>query len=440
MDFQVIVGGIPVTRKAGDRLQCAMTSTPQRYWTRNKKKETWEPLTEPQLIRILKECSLSGQRAKGEDISELEEALIYIGDENRIDYAISLAGYQEGRMERDGKILLITQSCQPQEAKEGDWSVLKTFMEGLMGEQVMDRHLAWWKWARMSLAGEQIMPGQVMIYVGISGAGKSFLQKMTTALLGGHASNPYLYMSGQSSFNADLFKSEHLVIEDQAADTGGKGRRAFGSKLKELVVNQVISCHGKGADATTLRPKWRVSMSMNPGRENMMILPPLDASILDKIMLIQCTKTEWFEAEIDKGWQAWGDLVASQLPALAHAIDTFEIPASLKHERYGVKPWHDKLLVAFESETSIEQQFLECVLNDLPSVLEGDAHWEGKSSDLTRIMLGTGMPSCHQVRGLLKWHGAAGSYLGSLSASNPETVTSRKVNGANLWRVQMPTT
>jgi hypothetical protein len=440
MDFKVIVGGMPVTRKSGEVLQCALTATPQRYWLRNRLQEMWNPITEPQLNRILKECGLSGQRAKGDDISELEEGLIYIGDENRIDYAISLAGYREGRMDRDGKVLLITQSCKPLPAVEGDWAVLRTFMEGLFGEQVLDRHLAWWKWARMSLTGEQIMPGQVMIYVGLSGAGKSFLQKMTTALLGGHASNPFLYMSGQSSFNSDLFKSEHLVIEDQSADTGGLGRRAFGSKLKELVVNQVISCHGKGADATTLRPKWRVSMSMNPGRENMMILPPLDASILDKIMLIQCTKTDWFEAEIKKGWERWGDLVASQLPALAHAIDTFEIPESLKHERYGVKPWHDKLLVEFESETSIEQQFLECVLNDLGTVMEGDAHWEGKSSDLSRIMLGNGMPSCHQVRGLLKWHGAAGSYLGTLSTTRPEIVTSRKVNGSNVWRIQLPTT
>lgn len=446
MDFQVTVAALPVMTAAKVPLQVAFTHKPMVYWCRYKHPKSgklgWWQLGETQMRIKLKSCKLNSVCAKGDDLSEVDQALLWIMERNRVDYAIDLAGYPEGWLDCDGRDLLVTQSCVPLPAVDGDWPHIEKYLKELLGATVFEYQMAWWQWARKSIRlSDSMLPGQVMVYIGESGAGKSFLQKMTTRLLGGHHSNPFNYMSGKSSFNADLFLAEHLVIEDQFADTGGKGRREFGAKLKEMAVNQVVSCHGKGADAITLKPKWRVSMSMNDEKENLQVLPQLDASILDKIMLISCSMPEFpVDLATEDGWAKWDKLVTSELPALAHAIDTFEIPKCIKSARYGVKAWHDKDIIDSEGESSVEQRFYDILMFDLPTIDTEVDEWKGKSTDLERLLLGAAMPSVNQTRKILAWQGALGTYLGRLAKQYPTQFTRRRVRGNNIWEIKLPPT
>ena len=94
--------------------------------------------------------------------------------------------------------------------------------------------------------------GQALVLVGERDCGKSLLQKIITQLLGGRMAKPFLYMSGQTAFNGNLFGAEHLSIEDEQPYTDIKSRRNFGAKIKEIVAIDDQNSHKKFRDGVTL--------------------------------------------------------------------------------------------------------------------------------------------------------------------------------------------
>jgi hypothetical protein len=155
-------------------------------------------------------------------------------------------------------------------------------------------------------------------------------------------------------------------------------------------------------------------------------------------MLIQCHQPRLpVDLSDTSQWSAWDKIVADELPALAFAIDNFEVPKAIITARYGVKAWHDPKLVEMEREAGVEQQLLDIIINDLPSVFIGDAEWTGTSVELERILLGGSMPSISQSRKLLSWSGACGTYLGRMSKTHPTRLTRRRVKGVTQWRINL---
>jgi len=277
----------------------------------------------------------------------------------------------------------------------------------------------------------------VMIYVGPRNAGKSYLQTLTTRILGAADANPFPYLSGSTPFNADLFKATHLMVEDALADWGRGNRRKLGAKLKELVVNHTHHCHGKGQEAINLPPKWRVTLSLNPEQENLAMLPPLDDSITDKLMLFSCGEGRFpVDFSEEDAWPKWSAIVDGEMPAFLHAIDNFAIPDCIKAPRFGVKSWLDPELVAHDAESSVESVFWSIIQHDLPVVLESATEWTGAATDLERLLSDRTMPSHAQADRILNWPGACGTYLGRLSKLRPANVVRwKKVKGQQVWRI-----
>ena len=435
-DFTIPTGaGVPLHTPDEVLVEVAYLTKQDKYFLRVR--DSWEQRNERSIIRALKLAGVRSKQEKGEFASPMDRALDHIQNNNQIDIAIPLSGYPSGRFVWDDRTVLVTRGCNPVTAVEGDWSTLRTWLCDLFGPEVLPHHLGWWQWARKSVFGDTYLPGQVPIYIGPSGSGKSFLQGMTTKLLGGRSASPFAYMSGKTQHNRELFEADHLVIEDQFFDGSGKVRREFGTKLKELAVNQVQRCRGMYLDGMNLRPKWRVSMSLNDEEENRNVLPPFEPSVTEKLMLIRTNEAKFpVDLSTTEGWAQWDAIVERELPALAYAIDHFEIPESLRSARYGVKPWHDRGLMQEEKEHTPESVFLSCLAYDLPSVVD-EQFWEGKAIDLERLLTGSEMPSASQFRKLLSWQHACGAYLGRLATSNPEIVTRRRVAGSTIWRIDV---
>ncbi len=51
-------------------------------------------------------------------------------------------------------------------------------------------------------------------------------------------------------------------------------------------------CHAKHREPLTLTPFWRLSISVNDEPENLMVLPPIDESLGDKMILLKARRTE----------------------------------------------------------------------------------------------------------------------------------------------------
>ena len=238
--------------------------------------DTWTRYCERNVMLRLKRSGLNHRAQRGQDISEAHEALHSIQTQRQIDHACPLAGWNAGPYNFAGNTILVTAPTIPLVGAEKPFPHLEQFLKELLGPVSWLNHVGWWQWARRNIGHPQNLPGQIQVYVGKAGAGKSFLQKaITTRLLGGRDCTPFDYMAGNSNFNEELFECQHLIIEDQFFARGIDARREFGSKMKELSVNAVARCHGKFKTGLTLKPKWRVSISLNDERENLNVLPPL---------------------------------------------------------------------------------------------------------------------------------------------------------------------
>lgn len=368
-----------------------------------------------------------------------------------IDYAGPLAGHRVGMFGLGGRKFLVTE--EPPELwadlpkKTQKPKLFLSFIHELLAEQNQaDYFLYWLHFAIKSIRNGDFRPGQCCVFAGDSGCGKSLLQSLVTLILGGRSANPFRYMMDQTQFNADLAYGEHWIIEDPASTTDIKTRRLFGNKLKECLVNPLLSIHQKGKDALPLPVFRRVTISVNKEPENLAVIPPMDDSIKDKIFLFLCNKVEaTFEPFLDatSGEPDRKKLMASfaaEIPAVrAFVLNQLpKLSPALRDKRYGIAAWwHPELMAELEGlspESRLlalmdDALFADLTPNDVP-------FFEGKSIEVERKIRATELR--FEAEKILRYPGACGTYLGRLAKSHPDRVEKKIVHGYTLWRIRKP--
>lgn len=223
--------------------------------------------------------------------SEIYEAITQIQIKKQIYYSGPLAGYMAGLYEFTNGKGLVTTSPNLIEPHQGDCSIIQEILKNLLGDEQLTYFEGWMQIAVKSLRSNTRRTGQAVVFAGERGCGKSLVQnQIITPLIGGRASKPYPWMTGKTDFNSDVFKGEHLIIEDEYGSTDIRSRRQFGANLKQIAANEEQHFHQKGLEAMVVKPFWRLSISVNDEPENLTVLPILDESLKDKISLFKCTK------------------------------------------------------------------------------------------------------------------------------------------------------
>jgi len=400
----------------------------QAFWVRIKPLEIVQ-MSEGSLRRFLRASGYSTLVTDGHNISAVEKAMVAIMQQQSVAYAGPLAGHQIGQMELYGKTFLVTESPRFIEAKKGNCDAWDDLITGLFGDQV-PYVVGWLKIALQALrAGPPFRPGQMLALAGPAGCGKSLFQNLVTDLLGGRVAKPYRYMTGATPFNSELFNAEHLMIEDEAATTDIRTRRQFGANIKNLLVNETQSYHAKGRNALTLSCCWRLTCSLNAEPENLMVLPPMDESLLDKITLLKCDRPSCLP-ETDAQRKAFRDALTEQMPAFVHWLQAWKIPKKLKDARYGITAYQHPELIESLASLSPEEKMLQ--LCDGHGIAT-DEPWEGTADELERWL--RGKCDSWQVERLFTFNTACGVYLGRLLSKHPQRIEKRTVEGRNNWKI-----
>lgn len=375
-------------------------------------------------------------------LKAFDHAMVLCQRDLYVDYAGPLAGHRAGLLKtQDGKRVLVTSESSPVAAKVGDCPNFDRFIAELLPEQ-SQYFLYWLKIARESLLEGSFRSGQMVALAGPSGCGKSLLQSLITAFLGGRMAKPYLYMVEKTAFNSHLAASEHLVIADEQASLDLRSRRNFGSKIKEMCVNREMSIHAKGRDiSVTVDTFRRITLSVNDEPENLAILPPMDESILDKIILLKCSRAEVGDnpKEIWKRFE-------SELPQLAYQLELLRIPKALKDSRYGVKAYHNPELLEIVADISPETRLLQLIDQIIFTRRNGEDHkhfkdrtdepWRGTAVELEKDLRQSDF--AFAIDKLLSFSGACGTYLSRLKSKFPERFQHSKNRGKTIWQIQKP--
>jgi hypothetical protein len=396
----------------------------------------------------LEHLGFDPRRPRGGGRSPVEELVRLIRTERAVDYAGPYAGRRCGLCVEQGRQILVTEECTilPASPAPGDWPTIKALLSGMLdgdGDGVqLTRFLSWLKVSRDSLESGRWTPGQAVALAGPRNCGKSLLQAIVVQVLGGRSASPYSVMTGQSRFSSHLFRAENLCFGDEiSADTGIGARREFGAALKRITVNETQECEAKGKEPITLRPWWRVTFSINDEPENLLVLPPLDESIVDKIMGFRVSRPAMFDGpnwSDDRGAN-WAKIEA-ELPFFLYDLKRFEIPADIRDRRFVVRSFVHPSLTEALGELSPEQRLLDLI--DAEYFVDGAPLEITETAIQIETRLRANDSRVRQLVGnLFNYNKACGSYLGRLSTSRPERVSkAAHAGGIQQYTVVAPQT
>ena len=411
------------------------------YWTRNGR-NGWIMVNETQIKRMLRSTGISDKRIAFAEVSPLDLRLLDIQERMDVHYSGPLAGYNAGIYPVGEKRILVTESPKLVLPVRGEWPILYKLIEGLLVNGDCDQRPYFYGWTKVSveaLLKQQIRPGQTLALCGPHNCGKSLLQNLLTLLLGGRAAKPYQFMAGLTPFNADLFEAEHLQIEDDQSSTDIRARRNFGTNIKAFCVNESHRLHDKGRRAVNgLKPFWRVTITVNDEPENLMVLPPLDDSLEDKLLLLRAFKRPMpMPTDSNEERAAFWATLQSELPAFVHFLKAWTIPAELRSSRFGVKHYHHPELVEAIDSLAPEQKLLILLDGELFTTPAAGA-WHGTAAGLEIRLTGADSRCAHEARKLLSWPTACGVYLGRLAKRMPGRIAHDRHEDSREWIIQPP--
>jgi hypothetical protein len=410
------------------------------YWIRNDH-GAWISLNETQFKRILRRQGVSPKTFENAYVSPLDLRLIEIQQKADVHYAGSLAGYSTGVYKIGERRVLVTDSPRIIEPRLGECLTIKTVIDGLLKDPHRDQRPYFFGWLKISyetLRAEDRRPGQALVLAGEHDCGKSLLQNLITVMLGGRSARPHQFMSGLTPFNSDLFEAEHLMIEDEQASTDIRARRNFGAQLKNITVNEWQRCHAKYRVPISLTPFWRLSITVNDEPENLMVLPPIDDSIEDKLTILRASRfpMPMPTATLEQRRAFWQRLV-DELPAFLAFLLRWEIPAGLVSERFGITHFHHPDILQAIDNLAPEYRLLRLLDDEL---FQSDAPgvWEGSAELLERQLSADSSGCRNEARKLFTYNTACGVYLGRLAKRHPDRFSKKCTSRGNQWTITAP--
>ena len=414
------------------------------FWVENAR-GGWIEFNEKSLQRLLKKHGYSASNKKV-TISQIDKKLSEIQLQQDLDYAGPLAGHMKGIVEMYGQRLArVTNAPKLIVPKEGKFPTVQALIDNLFVDPQCDQRpylFGWLKVALESLYAGHHRPGQALAIAGPRDSGKSLFQNIITEIFGGRAAKPYRYMSGGTEFNGELFGCEHQMIEDDIGAKDFRARQNFGTRIKEFTVNEAQSCHPKKYQAITLRPWWRLSITVNEEPENLMILPPLDDSIQDKIILLRAQKRPMpMPTASPEERKIFRETLTSELPAFTWYLLHWEIPEKLQSGRFGVTHFHHpELLAAIDGLTPENRLFelLKLHFKVSDGTTTDQTEWTGTAEELENELCATKSPVEYAARKLLTWAGATGTYLGRLAQKLPGIFEGQRTADKRSWRIKLP--
>jgi hypothetical protein len=409
------------------------------YWILDNRGR-WMTVNETSLSRILKSAGVSPLVQGGKLISPLDSSITKLQTTKNVDYAGPLAGYTAGCYEIQGSRVLVTDSPKLVVPVRGDWTLLESVFKNMLDDADFDQRRYFYGWTKVgfeALRNGQPRAGQALVLAGPGDCGKSLVQNILTQVFGGRSAKPYQCMTGATTFNADLFQAEHLMIEDETAAHDIRARRNLGQQIKNITVNESQRCHAKNRTPVSLLPFWRLTISVNDEPENLMVLPPMDVSIEDKIILLKAVRKPmpWPTETDEQRGKFWAALMA-QLPAFLDFLLSWEIPTEIRSQRFGVTHFHHPEILAALDGLAPEHRLLRLIDTGVPFGSNGDRReWRGTAADLESILRNGENGSRQLATELFYFPSACGVYLAKLEKKHPDRVTSRRIHGQTEWTI-----
>lgn len=376
----------------------------------------------------------------GEVISPLESKIAQITTCQRVFYAGPLAGYKQGIYEFQGEPALVTKSMNLMEPIAGrPWPTLAKYFENTWNDLELgydQRHLlfGWWKHYLESLHRGIHSTGPALALAGEHETGKTLLSLLIIETAGKRFAKPYAWMTGKDNFNEEMSESSILLVDDETADNSLNGRNLFGANVKQIVASPGARIRGLHQKATTLLPIWRLIICVNLEPDRVLVLPPLEDDMIDKIIIFKAQKNPMpMPARTIDEKALFRQTLSYELPGFVHfLLNEYVLPDELLG-RFGVTAWHHPEVRDMLRKVSAEQQILEFIERYFKRTQE--TVWKGTTAELVRDLVEKAGLTRNEENAIpaSMW---LGRRLGKLAEQFPEQYESLRANRGTIWTIR----
>ena len=412
----------------------------QVYWVRGADNK-FQSYKQDNVVRMLKVGHrLSAKGTKNDPITEVEKALHHVEEKNRVEAAVSHVFDKRTDVWAHGKRYLNVAAVKPGAMSDQpqQWGVnfpfIADILTNIFGSACLDYYLGWQNRFYKSAVDGRLLAGHAMIIVGPTNVGKTLLSNyIIGGLMGGHEPATK-HLLGKSQFNDHMYETPVWSVDDSHGLIDIQSQLAFSTALKEAVANPFFTCNGKFKKMGRTEWRGRVVVTLNPDQKSLMLIPSLDISIKDKLLIFRaaCAGNRDFPPNIVA-------LVESELPYFARFIyDYVPPPHIVGQSRFGIAnyidPWVESAANAGDDAAIME---LLSIFRDR-HFAPGAKDWEGTSSEWMIASQGiAGMQSL-----LRDWTPQKfGRSLGRLESKNAYSwLTKRQHRNVWLWCIGNPNT
>lgn len=406
----------------------------------------WKPFSKDDILHFLKISRGLKERAlKGEQHSELDLAYEFLIDHHNIEGAAPFVFKPNGKIEVNEKPFLnihtgrvVRPVDHPVEWGNPDHfpvisrffgppstvcpdPAARRFFKG--GSLPLDIFISWLSYFYKGGYELNLRSGHNLFLSGPVNVGKTFVNR---GVIGG-IMNGYReakeYLMGEDVFGAELFSVAHWVVDDGTMSNSLAAHRRWGEMIKRMAANSTFRFHEKFRTPQQVEWQGRVCCTLNNDEESARLMPDLERSILDKIMLFRVTDEPTIEF---KEFSVMQRILENELPYFArflldwktpeHCI-LYRNPGVIDYRFGGIKPWHDPILMQQANQSSRTSGFFE-ILED----------WKAEYFHL----INESKPANEKV---WLWRGSAFQLRKALCA-NPATADAlRGVDNADISRV-----
>jgi len=359
------------------------------YWTQLPSGQ-WQSYGKADIALHLKvERGLRGQPARGENYSEVDQAIHRIQKQQYIACAAPLVHRPKGIVLVDGKRVLNTSTVTVLQPDENtavdpvrDFPWLHDYFNGYFDPaEQLDYFFAWLqRWYQSALEG-RMRPGQASFFAGVPNTGKTLLSNVILSrIFGGHI-DASSFLSGEDGFNSHLFTSAVWAVDDVVPLTDNKSHLKFSALIKKMAANRTFSVREKYRVDKLIEWNGRVVVTCNTDPESIRILPDVDLSNRDKINLFRIAERDTFTFPRDVE-----SIIAAELPFFLRWLLDWQPPdAVVGDTRYGVQTYCEDSLFEAARHSSSAYSFLEVLLKFFEGQVEDT--WEGSATELLSAML-----------------------------------------------------
>jgi hypothetical protein len=414
------------------------------YWELNKE-NSWVDINKDNARMHLKGAGCPDKARKGQPVSDVERTLIHIHNNRRVAAVVPILFNPDEVVELKGQRYLNSSTKKAMEpAADGDpalWPFIHDFifngfdgdLDGIPAAIIL---MAWWKRLYQSSYEGKPLPGQVLIIAGEAHCGKTLFNKWVLGESVGGSVDAEPILMKTTNFNKQGAEVALWRCDDAASDGDYQTKLSFAKSLKAMAANPSQLYQPKFRDSIELPFLGRVVVTTNVDPESIRVLPTMDASMKDKIMLFKM-KEDYQPDFYDSNYKNEARILKELPHALRHLLDWVP-PAEVmdpKYKRFGVRAFHHPDLIQAAQTETREYVFSEILVPWINGKYnEGIKEVEIMASQLLKDLIGLSEGSASVSKDFNVT--SVGKQLGKLlqQGSVPELKGKRICRGKILWR------